>query len=128
MVRYGASHPEENVREGSWAEKAFHILLQTIHLPVNYPEPTRDWRRLQPVDFYVPCVGAIDVKSVNLQWSSVNIPTHDFYKKPDYFIALRRIPSTKYVLIVGMMLAADVKTLCTDARGQWNLNITVLTI
>ena len=130
MVRYlrlEEHHNESEVRAGLWAEKAFDILLQHMRVYHNYPEPTRDWRRLQPVDFYIPCIGSIEAKSVTLfpNWKTdttdhnINIPIRDFNKNPDYFLALEQIPTTEYILMVGMMKTTDLKTLCADSHGGW---------
>jgi hypothetical protein len=114
MIRYETGHSENQVREGLWAEKAFHILLQTMGLYFNYPEPIRDWRLLKPVDFYIPRLGAIEVKSVR-KWKdehNVNINIRDFNKKPepDYIVAIERIMGTKYLQLVGMMAYTQFKT------------------
>ncbi len=135
MARYEKMFPRLKVDENAWqtklkyvrdglkAEKTFDLMLQNMALPVNYPEPIRDWREgsiapfAQTSDFYVPCLGKLEVKSVtsfhdkhfgNFIDYRVNVPKQALAKsEPDYLVVLWHIGG-RFVMLCGAMNAADV--------------------
>jgi hypothetical protein len=134
MVRYPPGHDENYVRRGLFAEKAFDILLQGMGMYVNYPEPIRDWRKkpdvnfYQPIDFYVPILGSIEVKSAR-NWKSecnVNIPIRELNLKFNYIVALKpvnknttQVEGTRYIEILGAMRFEKVRNYKTREHGRY---------
>jgi hypothetical protein len=118
MVRYNGTESLEEIRQGLKAEKAFDLILQNIPLPFNYPEPIRDWRRghgapfSQPCDFYIPCIGKVEVKSVTEYCNKrtgkfidyrVNINIEQFKKNDaDYVVVLWHIGG-EFIMLCGAM-------------------------
>lgn len=137
MTRYEESDPAlkadgkkrqdkiKNIRTGIKAEKTFDLILQNMALPFNYPEPIRDWRLnqgapfAQTSDFYVPCLGKLEVKSVTT-WCDkstgkfmdyrVNVPKPEWANaQPDYLVVLWHIGG-RFVMLCGAMAAQEVQS------------------
>ena len=136
MARYEQGHSEDDVRIGLWSEKAFHLLLQNAGLYVHYPEPVRDWRLIQPIDFYIPLLGKVEVKSVtNFRGEDrVNVTKPSKGREPDYVAALKRIQDTQFLQLVGMMPFESIKgykgteyDIPSGKRPFWSIPATDLT-
>ena len=117
MTRRSEEYSELRIQEGLWAEKAFDLLLQSMGMYVNYPEPIRDWRLLQPLDFYVPLLGKLDAKSVTAweQWDG-SVKFRVNVRKPqlahsafDYVVALQHLGGP-YLMLIGAMTFSQVKS------------------
>ncbi|MDR0459985.1 MAG: hypothetical protein LBH62_00880 [Nitrososphaerota archaeon] len=131
MTRYEKASPElkllgskkritklKQVRDGLITEKVFHLILQNMALPCNYPEPIRDWRTtdtapfIQASDFNIPNFGKIEVKSCTEYCDKrtrefvdyrVNVNKAQFKNnKPDYVVALWYLGG-EFIMLCGAM-------------------------
>lgn len=108
---------KKRIYVGLTGETAFHLALTYNKIPCVYNHPMEEWKEetdsgvLHRVDFEIPQIGKIDVKTATPNQDSVNVNVKDFeQEETDYIVACKFIDlKPKTVLIYGFMPKSQVE-------------------
>jgi hypothetical protein len=113
-----------NIYVGLLGEKAFHLLLQELNVPCDYNEPVVDWRGFKVVDFRIPFLGLVEIKTANFNASDVSINCREFKKANPTIVVACQVSELSSVLFYGYMTKEEIesyKPIGYGYRRYWSI-------
>jgi len=123
------ANEESTNRLGLIGHKAFEITLQQLEVPYVHNDPAIDWRGKKSYDFKIPCLGTVEIKTVDYKSNQQRLLIKKTeWHNSDYVLAIKLSDKTPTVLrFVGYATMEDVenfnvadgKSPCPNAPCLW---------